>query len=186
MVAPEREPLRGEVEVDEFFLGGEEEGLRGGRHRGDKALCGIAVEVRGRGSGRLRLATLADASIPTLTAFVAATTAPGAIVRTDGWKGYNGLTGAGYDHRPRSQRASAPGTEPYLPRAHRAVSNLKAWMHGTHRGVGDPHLRSTSTSTSSATTAAAPRWPPSRPCSDSPPHTRRPSYAEITGRQAAA
>jgi hypothetical protein len=35
MVAPEREPLRREVEVDEFFLGGYEEG-KGGRKRGKK------------------------------------------------------------------------------------------------------------------------------------------------------
>jgi hypothetical protein len=141
MVAPEREPLRGEVEVDEFFLGGLEEGQRGGRQRGDKALCGIAIEVRGAGSGRLRLQTLTDAAKPALTDFVRATTAPGTLVRTDGWKGYIGLPRAGYDHHPRSQRAAAPGDEPYLPRAHRAVSNLKAWMHGTHRGVGDSHLQ---------------------------------------------
>jgi transposase-like protein len=140
MVAPEREPLRGEVEIDEFFLGGYEEGLRGSRQRGKKALCGVVIEVRGQGSGRLRLRVLADASKPTLTAFVRATTAPGAIVRTDGWRGYNGLAKAGYDHRPRSQLATPPGAEPYLPRAHRAISNLKAWMHGTHRAVGDPHL----------------------------------------------
>jgi hypothetical protein len=89
----------------------------------------------------LRLQTLADAAKPTLTAFVKATTVPGALVRTDAWKGYNGIAEAGYDHRPQSQRAAPPGSEPYLPRAHRAVSNLKAWMHGTHRGVGDPHLQ---------------------------------------------
>lgn len=141
MVAPEREPLGGEVEVDEFFLGGYEEGLRGSRQRGKKALCGVAVEVRGQGSGRLRLATLTNAAKPTLTAFVEETVAPGALVRTDGWKGYNGLRGAGYVHRPRSQSAAPPGEEPYLPRAHRAISNLKAWMHGTHRSVGDPHLQ---------------------------------------------
>ena len=140
MVAPEREPLRGEVEIDEFFLGGYEEGLKGSRQRGKKALCGVAVEVRGQGSGRLRLAPLADAKLPTLSAFVKATTEVGAIVHTDGWKGYNGLANEGYDHRLRSQRASV-GEEPYLPRAHRAISNLKAWMLGTHRGVGDPHLQ---------------------------------------------
>jgi transposase-like protein len=137
MVAPEREPLKGEVEVDECWIGGAEPGKRG-RGAGKKALVGVAVEVRGRGSGRLRLATLADAAIPTLTAFVEAT-APGAIVHTDGWPGYGGLGQAGFDHRPRSQRAGV-GEEPYLPRAHRAISNLKAWMLGTHRGVGDPHL----------------------------------------------
>ena len=139
MVAPEREPLKDEVEIDEFYLGGLEEGRRGGREAGEKALCGIAIEVRGQGSGRLRLQVLPDASGRSLGALAKATTAPGAIVHTDGWPGYNGLSKLGYDHRPRSQRAE-PG-EQLLPRAHRAVSNLKAWMHGTHRGVGDPHLQ---------------------------------------------
>jgi ISXO2 transposase-like protein len=139
MVAPEREPLNDEVEIDEFFLGGLEEGQRGGRQRGKKTLCGIAVEVRGHGSGRLRLAVLPDASGNSLGAFTQATSAAGAIVHTDGWSGYRGLATLGYDHRARSQRAE-PG-EQLLPRAHRAVSNLKAWMHGTHRGVGDPHLQ---------------------------------------------
>jgi hypothetical protein len=41
MVAPEREPLKGEVEIDEFFLGGYEEGLKGSRQRGKKALRGV-------------------------------------------------------------------------------------------------------------------------------------------------
>jgi transposase-like protein len=139
MVAPEREPLKREVELDEFFLGGLEEGQRGGRQRGKKALCGIAIEVRGQGSGRLRLAVLADASGRSLGAFAKSTTARGAIVHTDGWTGYLGLSKLGYDHRRRSQLAE-PG-EQLLPRAHRAVSNLKAWLHGTHRGVGNPHLQ---------------------------------------------
>jgi len=68
MVAPEREPLKREVEIDEFFLGGHQKGLKGGRQRGKKALCGVAVEVRGRGSGRLRLAVLADATGASLEA----------------------------------------------------------------------------------------------------------------------
>jgi hypothetical protein len=120
MVAPEREPLKREVEIDEFFLGGLEEGQRGGRQRGKKALCGIAIEVRGQGSGRLRLAVLADASGRSLGAFAKSTTARGAIVHTDGWTGYLGLSKLGYDHRRRSQLAE-PG-EQLLPRAHRAVS----------------------------------------------------------------
>jgi transposase-like protein len=130
MVAPERSPLRGEVEVDECWIGGVEPGKQG-RAPGPKTLVGVAVEVR--------LAPLVDAARPTLEAFVRATTAPGAIVHTDGWKGYGGLAGEGYDHRPRSQRAGI-GEEPYLPRAHRSISNLKAWMLGTHRGVSKEHL----------------------------------------------
>ena len=139
MVAPERSALTDEVEIDEFYLGGHEEGLRGGRQRGKKALVGVAIEVRGQGSGRLRLAVLPDASGPALLAFTQATTAPGAIVHTDGLQSYKTLAKHGYDHRRQTQTAAVPG-EQLLPRAHRAISNLKAWMDGTHRGVPDQHL----------------------------------------------
>ncbi|MCA1681928.1 MAG: IS1595 family transposase, partial [Actinobacteria bacterium] len=139
MVAPERELLKNEVEIDEFYLGGYEEGLTGGRQHGKKVLCGVAIEVRGRGSGRVRLAVLPNASGPSLLAFTKATTQIGAIVHTDGLQSYRALAKHGYDHRRQTQTAAAPG-EQLLPRAHRAISNLKAWMHGTHRGVSPEHL----------------------------------------------
>jgi transposase-like protein len=140
MVAPEREPLRGEVEVDEFYLGGLDETHVGRRLGARKALCGVAVEVRGRGSGRVRLAVLEDLSGRSLGSFVNATTEAGAIVHTDSWGGYRPLGRAGFDHRP-IRRVAVLGQEPYLPRAHRAISNLKAWLHGTHRWTSRQHLQ---------------------------------------------
>lgn len=142
MVAPEREPLKREVEIDECLIGGVEPSHRG-RGTGDKkTLVGVAIEVRGSGSGRLRLAPLTDASGPTLRGFVFQTVAPGAIVHTDGWRSYNQITKRGYEHRPRSQRAARADDQldPILPRAHRAISNLKIWLAGTHRGVSADHL----------------------------------------------
>lgn len=53
MVAPEREPLRGEVEVDETLIGGVREGRHVARRRGEKTLVEVMIEIRGRGSGRL-------------------------------------------------------------------------------------------------------------------------------------
>jgi transposase-like protein len=76
---------------------------------------------------------------PRLRDFTKATTEPGAIVHTDGLQSYRALVKHGYDHRRRPQQTAAPG-EQLLPRAHRAISNLKAWMHGTHRGVSDEHV----------------------------------------------
>jgi hypothetical protein len=140
MVAPERELLKRKIEVDEFFIGGYQQGLKGGRARGKKVMCAVAVEVRGRGSGRLCLGVIEDASGDSLGSFVSATTARGVVVHTDGWMGYRPLTGLGFDHSPLSQ-SSSPGEEPYLPRAHRAISNLKAWLHGTHRGASPGHLQ---------------------------------------------
>ena len=103
MVAPQREPLKREVEVDEFFLGGYEEGL-GGRERVGKRPLGVAIGVvRGRGSGRLRLEVLADVSRHSLLPFVQSAVSVDASVHTDGWKGYDRLSRLGYEHRPRWQ-----------------------------------------------------------------------------------
>lgn len=56
----------------------------GGRDPVGKRLVGVAVEVRGAGSGRLRLAVLPDASKRTLGPWVAENVEAGAVVHTDG------------------------------------------------------------------------------------------------------
>jgi transposase-like protein len=141
MVAPEREPLTGPVEVDDFYVGGVEEGRRGGRQSdSSKAIVAAAIELRGTGSARLRLAVVRDLSAASLCGFVTDVVDADAVVHTDGWQGYRWLCHIGYDHRRASQRRS-PAGEWLLPRVHRAISNLKAWLHGTHRGVSREHLQ---------------------------------------------
>jgi len=144
MVAPDRGLLTGEVEVDEFEIGGVEKGSLRARSAVAKAASGvIAVEVRGNGSGRIRIELIDDASAATLCGFIERTVAAGAIVHIDGWQGYAKLTSKGFDHRRRSQaKAKRDGdTDPVLPRAHRAISNFKSWLRGTHRGVSAEHLQ---------------------------------------------
>jgi transposase-like protein len=134
MVRPGREPLTGEVEVDEAFVGGQEPGVHG-RETYTKALVAIAAEIRGGGTGRIRLQHVSDASQAILTAFVRSAVAKGAVVRTDGWGGYAALGEAGYRHR---SRVPPPGdraaTTRLLPRVHRVASLLKRWLLGTHQG----------------------------------------------------
>ncbi len=144
MVNPERAPLTGAVEVDECFVGGHEAGLRGGRQQGVKALVVVAVEVRGAGSGRVRMQVIDDASADTLCPFVTASVAEGTTVHTDGWQGYKRLARLGYDHQARSQRAHRlldGDPDEILPRVHRVISHLKTWLQGTHRGVSEEHLQ---------------------------------------------
>ena len=117
IVAPEREPLKGEVEFDEFYLGGLEEGVAG-RERVKRTPVGVAIEVRGRGSGRLRLQVLADVSRHSLLPFVQSAVSADAIVDTDAWKGYDRLSSLGYQHRARWQTTAPSGEQP-LPRAPR-------------------------------------------------------------------
>ena len=141
MVRPGREPLTEEVEVDEIFVGGVEPG-KGKRHLGEtKALVAVAAEVRGRGTGRIRLKRIPDASGESLVGFVQGAVAPGAVVITDGWTAYPGLVGHGYRHRPRVVSRSGQTASALLPRVHRVAALLKRWLLGIHQGrVSREHL----------------------------------------------
>jgi transposase-like protein len=140
MVRPDRELLKERVEVDETYIGGPEAGLRGGRQVGDKAIVVGAVEVRGRASGRVRLQVVPGVSARSLTGFVRANVAHGAVVLTDAWGGYAPLSEMGYRHRSRTQGDPRRASK-ILPRIHRVIGNLKTWLRGTHHGVGHTHLQ---------------------------------------------
>ena len=133
MVRPGRDRLSGEVEVDETFVGGVEEG-GGRRHIGKKALVAIAVEIRGTALGRVRLQRVLDSSAESLLPFVRAAVAPGSRVITDGWSAYRGLTATGYSHEQQVGRGRDEPADALLPRVHRVASLLKRWLLGTHQG----------------------------------------------------
>ena len=109
MVNASREPLRGEVEIDDTWIGGTLAGLRGSRQlKGRKAvLVLVAVEKRGQASGRVRMAVIPDVKAATLLAFLKVHVAPGSTVYTDGLKSYVGLKEAGYQHVARIQSTRA-------------------------------------------------------------------------------
>jgi transposase-like protein len=139
MVRPARESLREQVEVDETYVGNQE-GLRGGRELGERALVVGAVEIRGRAWGRIRLQVVPNASAHSLCGFVTSNVETGTLVLSDGWQGYAPLSSLGYRHRPatqgRGQRAVI-----ILPRIHQVFGNLKTWLRGTHHGVEPKHLQ---------------------------------------------
>jgi len=133
--------LSGTVEVDETYLGGPEKGLRGGRSRNSSKVEVVgAVEVRGEGSGRARLAVVHDSSYLTLGRFVRGNVVEGSVLRTDAWQGYAPLRDD-YDHRPTTQHCDGRNAPKLLPRIHRLFSNLKTWIEGTHHGIGRGHVR---------------------------------------------
>ena len=137
LVRPGRERLRGDVEVDETYIGGEEPGLRGGRQKGKKVLVGVAVErSEPRGFGRCRMAPIADASAETLRSFLLDNVEPGAKVITDGWGSYPRATKDLYAHEPR-RGASGADASKLLPGVHKVSSLAKRWLLGTHQGSVD-------------------------------------------------
>jgi len=137
MVRPGRDRLRGTVEVDETYWGGEEPDVIG-RLTYEKALIIVAAEEDGRGIGRIRLHRIPDLTQASLHGFITESIKPGSTVRTDGLPAYMGLSG--YTHDRRVQRHQVDG-ERLLPRVHRVVSLLKRWLLGTHQGaIGHDHL----------------------------------------------
>jgi len=140
MVRPGRDRLSGRIEVDETYLGGLEEGVRG-RQTFKKALIVVAAQENGRAIGRIRMLRIPDASAESLHCFIIQAIEPGSIIRTDGWEGYTGLEAKGYAHEVRIIKGSGSSAAQLLPRVHRVVSLLKRWILGTHQGAISPeHL----------------------------------------------
>jgi transposase-like protein len=136
MINLTRELLRGEVEVDDTWVGGTQAGLQGSRQlKGRKAalnLVLVAVEKRGRNTtGRARMAVIPDFRSETLLAFLKDNVAPGSSVSTDGLKSFTGLKEAGFQHVPRSQPLRVDlrkGAKSVVPLADRAIGNLQQWL----------------------------------------------------------
>ncbi len=95
MVRPGRDRLSGTIEVDETYVGGLEEGVRG-RQTEKKSIIIVAAQEDGLGIGRIRMSKIDDASASSLHGFVKATVEPGSMIRTDDWTGYQGLEANGY------------------------------------------------------------------------------------------
>jgi transposase-like protein len=142
MVRASREPLSGEVEVDESLVGGIEEGGKRGRGT-DKAIVAIAIEIkRPKGFGRIRMRHIPDASAKSLGAFVRGTIALGSVLCTDGWRGYYGLSND-YVHRQTILSSSDDPAHVAMPGVHQVASLLKRWLLGTHQGAcAKEHLQS--------------------------------------------
>ena len=149
MVAPDREMLRGTVELDETALGSAKRG-RDVKDIYAKTWVVGAVEVReGRNRkgepttypGRIRLRHVPGRTYNDLLLFVIESVKEGATIVTDDLSHYRDIPLAGYERRVES---TAHGTQQrdVLTHYHLVASNLKAWLAGTHHGRVEPkHLQ---------------------------------------------
>ena len=139
MVFPGRDKLSGKVEVDETLVGGKKAGKRGRGAEG-KVLVVIAIEIVDKGTGRVRMSQIPDASGKSLKKFIEQNIEKGSTLITDGWKGYSGISKKGYDHIIDDKTKKLEGEE-VLPNIHRIASLLKRWLLGTHQNfVGEKYL----------------------------------------------
>lgn len=131
MVRPNRDKLKGIIEVNETFVGGERSGKRGRGAEG-KTLVLIAAEENRERIGRIRLSPISDASESTLTCTIMQMVSVGSTIRTDGWCGYTGLSKQGYIHLPITNHSIKDADT--VPRTHLVAGLLKRWLLGTYQG----------------------------------------------------
>ena len=128
MGRPSRNRLAGHVEVDEAYWGGE----------GHKQRVGVAVDIKDKGSGRMRMQPLKGRTSADVKHVVQQHVEPGRTSITDGLTSYCGLADEGYVHKPMRQSdvggTHDPDADTLLPRVHRAISLVKRWRLGTYQG----------------------------------------------------
>ncbi len=140
MVRPDRDQLRGQVDVDETYLGTEEPGVLG-RRVVDRTIVVIAAEMKDGRIGRIRLRHVPDVKAKSLQGFIIDVIRPGSLIHTDGWQGYANTAAKGFQHRVTVTRTSDQPAHIPFPGVHRVASLLKRWWLGTHQGaISDEHL----------------------------------------------
>jgi transposase-like protein len=146
MVRPDRDRLKGQVEVDETYLAltdrQEPISPTGRKNSTAKVLVVIAVEtLQPKGFGRIRLRRIPKDSAPYVIPFVQQAIEPGAQVRTDGSAAYRSLKELGYDHQRTVMLGSEVPAHVSMASVQRVASLVKRWILGTHHGSVQPeHL----------------------------------------------
>jgi len=130
-------PLEGQVEVDEFVVGGKEKGVKGRQHGAKKKKVVIAIEKKGKGVSRIYAKQIDDYSKKSILPFMRQHISANADLKTDGWTAYDNIS----DEFPLHQQELSQGGSNF-PSLHRCIMMLKAWLRGTHHHVNDlqPYL----------------------------------------------
>lgn len=126
--------MGGVLQVDEGYVGGHGDGRhRSGRATDTKSLIGVMAEQRASNvTGNIHIEVLSAADAESLHGMILEKVRPGARLMTDDWRGYRGIGPKGYAHDPVRSRGGRDACDQW-PLVHRAVSNFKAWLLGTHR-----------------------------------------------------
>lgn len=125
-------PLSGVVEVDETFVGGQDEGSKG-RKKGKKKLVVVAVEKKNRGVSRFYARVIDKADAKNLGDFMKQNIDKGARITTDEWTGYRPL-----DKEFENIKHIKSGRKgENFPELHRVIMNFKGWLRGLHHHVKD-------------------------------------------------
>lgn len=142
MVRPDRDALRGHVEVDETYVGiTDRDPLPAAerKSRTTKTLIAVAVEIiQPKGFGRIRLRRIRNSSEQHVLPFIQESIEVGSIVQTDGSPAYRKLAEVGYGHERTAMLGAKAKAHELMPGVHRVASLVQRWMLGTHHGAVKP------------------------------------------------
>ena len=125
-----KQPLEGNVEVDETVAGGQEEGVRG-RKNEKKKIVAVAIERKGKGVSRVYGKVIGHSSAKELGEFMQASINANALIKTDEWTGYTPLK---QQFKYLRQEPSGKKGKSF-PDLHRVIMSFKGWLRGVHHHV---------------------------------------------------
>jgi hypothetical protein len=129
-------PLHGRVDVDEFFVGGPEEGKRGRSH-GKKKLIIIALEILPEGKfGRSYMRHINESSEKEFRPFFNECISKEAHIKADSWASYAALKD---EFKKIEQVESGKGANFY--EIHIQIMNFKGWLRGIHHHCSKTHMQ---------------------------------------------
>ena len=127
--------ISGIVHVDEFYIGGEEEGKQG-RSKGDKKLVIVALEIVPSGVGRAYAQCINNASANSFKPFFETYIGKEAAIITDEWRGYIPLK----KDYPNIQQIKSENGKSFQD-IHIHIMNLKGWLRGIHHHCSKERLQ---------------------------------------------
>lgn len=130
-----KSPLKGIVHVDEFVIGGPEEGKKG-RSKGLKKLIVLAIEILEDGVGRAYAEVIENSSAKELGGFLEKYVSKDAEIITDKWRGYLPLK---TKFLKLKQVASEDGKN--FKELHIHIMNIKGWVRGIHHHCSKEHMQ---------------------------------------------
>lgn len=128
------QPLRGIVELDDAYLGGETSGGKRGRGAARKTpfLAAAQVSAEGRPE-RLRLSPVSGFRRRAVETWARQQLQPGTVVRSDGLQCFRGVQAAGCEHQPRVTGGGKGSCEtPGLTWVNTLLGNVKRAIDGTY------------------------------------------------------